>query len=167
MNELIHVMQNKLIHVMHEQMDACNAIMIFLVHGWSFKSFSLIKSWVQNWVPTHTPKPQIQSVKPRKGRLGTKAISCSLWCVYGVFVGVFFCLEERKKRVERLGRRQISGKKKCALPICGVLRAIYSLGRIFRGGGPQGPLASKGPKWMETNTHGKIMTSCFWKCMDF
>ena len=26
----------------------------------------------------HTPKPQIQSVEPRKGRLGTKAIPCVL-----------------------------------------------------------------------------------------
>ena len=42
--------------VMQRQNDACNArkidaydaIMIFGVHGWSFKSFSLIKSWVQN-----------------------------------------------------------------------------------------------------------------------
>ena len=33
---------------MQEQIDACDAIMIFGVHGWSFKSFSLIKLWVQN-----------------------------------------------------------------------------------------------------------------------
>ena len=26
----------------------------------------------------HTPKPQIRSVEPRKGRLGTKAIPCVL-----------------------------------------------------------------------------------------
>ena len=52
MNELIHVMQHKLMHVMQEQMDAYNAIMIFWIHGWSFKSFSLIKSRVQNWVST-------------------------------------------------------------------------------------------------------------------
>ena len=26
----------------------------------------------------HTPKPQIQSVKPRKGKLGAKAIPCVL-----------------------------------------------------------------------------------------
>ena len=40
MNELMHKMQNKLMHemqnklmlVMQEQMDACNAIMIFQVH---------------------------------------------------------------------------------------------------------------------------------------
>ena len=37
-------------YVMQEQIDACNAIMIFEIHEWSFKSFSLIKSWVQNWV---------------------------------------------------------------------------------------------------------------------
>ena len=37
---------------MQEPIDACYAIMIFEVHGWSFKSFSLIKSWVQNWVFT-------------------------------------------------------------------------------------------------------------------
>ena len=52
MNELMHVMQNKLIYVMQEQIDACNTIMIFGVHGWSLKSFSLIKSWVQNQVST-------------------------------------------------------------------------------------------------------------------
>ena len=40
----------KLMYVMQEQIDASNAIMIFEVHEWSFKSFSLIKSWVQNWV---------------------------------------------------------------------------------------------------------------------
>ena len=33
---------------MQEQLDAYDAIMIFGVHGWSFKSFSLIKSWVEN-----------------------------------------------------------------------------------------------------------------------
>ena len=33
---------------MQEQIDACDAIMIFGVHGWLFKSFSFIKSWVQN-----------------------------------------------------------------------------------------------------------------------
>ena len=27
-------------------------VMQFMVHGWSFKSFSLIKLWVQNWVFT-------------------------------------------------------------------------------------------------------------------
>ena len=39
-------------HVMQEQIDACNAIMIFGVHELSFKSFSLIKSRVQNYVST-------------------------------------------------------------------------------------------------------------------
>ena len=43
---------NELMHVMQKQIDACNAIMIFGVHEWSFKSFSLIKSWLQNWVFT-------------------------------------------------------------------------------------------------------------------
>ena len=38
--------------VMQEQIDACNAIMIFMVCWWLFKSFSLIKSWVQNWMST-------------------------------------------------------------------------------------------------------------------
>ena len=42
----------KLMYVMQEQIDASNAIMIFEVHEWSFKSFSLIKSLVQNWVST-------------------------------------------------------------------------------------------------------------------
>ena len=37
-------------HVMQEQTDACNAIMIFGVRGWLFKSFFLIKLWAQNWV---------------------------------------------------------------------------------------------------------------------
>ena len=37
---------------MPKQIDACNAIMIFGVHGWSFQSSSLIKSWVQNRVST-------------------------------------------------------------------------------------------------------------------
>jgi len=48
MNEVMHVMQRQLMHVMQEQIDAYNAIMIFRVHGWSFKSFSLIKSQVKN-----------------------------------------------------------------------------------------------------------------------
>ena len=48
MNELMHVMQRQVMHVMQEQIDTCIAIMIFKVHGWSFKSFSLNKSWVQN-----------------------------------------------------------------------------------------------------------------------
>jgi len=46
---------NELMHVMQRQIDACNAIMIFGVHGWSFKLFSLIKSWVQNWVSLECP----------------------------------------------------------------------------------------------------------------
>ena len=33
---------------MQKQIDACDEITIFGVHGWLFKSFSLIKSWVQN-----------------------------------------------------------------------------------------------------------------------
>ena len=37
---------------MQERIHACNAIMIFGVHEWSFKSFSLFKSWVQNRVST-------------------------------------------------------------------------------------------------------------------
>ena len=43
---------NELTHVMQEQIDACNAIMIFGVHDWSFQSSFLIKSWVQNRVST-------------------------------------------------------------------------------------------------------------------
>ena len=43
---------NELMHVMQIQNDARDEIMIFGVHGWSFKSFSLIKSWVQNRVST-------------------------------------------------------------------------------------------------------------------
>ena len=39
---------NELMHVVQEQIDACNAIMIFGVHGWSFQPSSLIKSWMQN-----------------------------------------------------------------------------------------------------------------------
>ena len=37
---------------MQEKIDTRNEIMILEVHGWSFKSFSLIKLWVQNWVST-------------------------------------------------------------------------------------------------------------------
>ena len=44
---------NELMHVMQEQIDACNAIMIFGVHGWSFQPSSLIKLLVQNRVSTH------------------------------------------------------------------------------------------------------------------
>ena len=42
-----------MMHVMQEQIDACDAIMILGVNEWSFKSFSLIKSWVRNWVSTY------------------------------------------------------------------------------------------------------------------
>ena len=52
----MHVMQEKndasheLMHIMQEQIDACDARMIFFffVHGWPLQSSSLIKSWVQN-----------------------------------------------------------------------------------------------------------------------
>ena len=44
--------KDKIMYVMQEQIDACDAIMIFGVHEWSFESFSLIKSWVQNRVST-------------------------------------------------------------------------------------------------------------------
>ena len=43
---------NELMHVMQRPNDAWDEIMIFGVHGWLFKSFSLIKSWVQNRVST-------------------------------------------------------------------------------------------------------------------
>ena len=33
MNDLMHVMQRKMMHVMQEQINARNAIMIFGVHG--------------------------------------------------------------------------------------------------------------------------------------
>ena len=36
MNELMHVMQEQIDACNAEQIDACNAIMIFGVHGWSF-----------------------------------------------------------------------------------------------------------------------------------
>ena len=43
----------KIIFMMcNEWINACNAIMIFKVHVWSFRSSSLIKSWVQNRVCT-------------------------------------------------------------------------------------------------------------------
>ena len=40
---------------MQEQIDACNAIMIFGYMNWSFKLFFLIKSWVRNWVSIECP----------------------------------------------------------------------------------------------------------------
>ena len=54
---------NELMHTMQEQIDACNArtkwcmwckndFFFFLVHGWSLQTYSLIKSWVQNWEST-------------------------------------------------------------------------------------------------------------------
>ena len=47
---------NELMQTMQEQIDACDARMIFFffffVHGWSLQSSSLIKSWVQNRVST-------------------------------------------------------------------------------------------------------------------
>ena len=45
--------RKKLMHLMREQNNACDARMIFFfffVHGWSLQSSSLIKSWVQNQV---------------------------------------------------------------------------------------------------------------------
>ena len=45
---------NELMHIMQEKIDVCNAIMIFGLHKLSFKSFSLIKSWMQNRVSTPT-----------------------------------------------------------------------------------------------------------------
>ena len=50
MNDMMHVIQRQNDACNEEQIDACDAIMIFLVHGWSSKSFFLIKSWVQNRV---------------------------------------------------------------------------------------------------------------------
>ena len=39
-----------MMHVMQEQIDACNAIMIFRVHELVIQVILLIKLWVQNWV---------------------------------------------------------------------------------------------------------------------
>ena len=52
MNEFMQVRQRQVDVCNARTIDASNAIMIFGVHGWSFKSFSLIKSWVQNRVST-------------------------------------------------------------------------------------------------------------------
>ena len=54
---------------------------------------------------------------------------------------VFLVFGREKKHVERLGKKaNFRGEKKKKeekiLPICGVPGAIYSLGRVFRGGGP-------------------------------
>ena len=43
---------NELMHTMQEQIDACDARMIFFVHGWSLQLSSLVKSWMQNRMST-------------------------------------------------------------------------------------------------------------------
>ena len=69
---------------------------------------------------------------------------------------VFLVFGREKKHVERLGKRRISeGKKKKeekVLPVCGVPGAIYSLGRVFRGGGPSRATGLKRPQneWIMT-----------------
>ena len=78
----------------------------------------------------HTPKPQIQSVELRKGRLGIRTIPCFLVKReesrnFDVCFGCFLVFgREKNKCVERLGKMRISRKKKCP-PRC-----------VFRGGGP-------------------------------
>ena len=85
----------------------------------------------------HTPKPQIQSVEPRKGRLGTKAIPVFLvkreksrdFDVF--FWSVFWCLEERKSVERCWAEGPIS--EKC---FSSWLGALYSPGREFQGESP-------------------------------
>ena len=43
MNEFLYAMQEQIDACDAKTNDACDAIMIFGVHGWSFESFSLIK----------------------------------------------------------------------------------------------------------------------------
>ena len=49
---LLWYAMKRIIHAMQKQNDACNAKIIFWVHGWSLQSSSMIKSWVQNRVST-------------------------------------------------------------------------------------------------------------------
>ena len=53
---------NELMHTMQEQIDACDARMIFFVHGWSLQLSSLVKSWMQNRMYTNMiPRPNLGS----------------------------------------------------------------------------------------------------------
>ena len=52
-------------------------------------------------------------------------------------------------------------KKKCVLSICGVPRAIYSLGRVFRGSDPSRAVVLKASKCVDLGTPGKILIFSF------
>ena len=73
-------------------------------------------------------------------------------CVLGVF-----SVWKRKKTCREAGEKGEfqRGKKKKeekVLPVCGVPGAIYSLGRVFRGGGPSRATGLKRPQneWIMT-----------------
>ena len=59
-------------------------------------------------------------------------------CVFGVLLGVFWCLEERKKRREKLGRREIS--EKYVLPRSRACLGLFiALGVLFEATAIVGP----------------------------
>ena len=80
----------------------------------------------------HTPKPQIQTVEPRKGRLGIRIIPCVLWW-RGKNQEAFMCFlvfGREKKCVEKLGKEQNSETKWA--PLVEVAALGISKGLDFR-----------------------------------
>ena len=117
----------------------------------------------------HTPKPQIQDVEPRKRSLGIRTIPCifgeeknqeALICFVSVFVykNVFGKEGKCVENVQAESRTQES-----------LLFVFFQSGgawgllqpqHILRGGG-QGHPFQMVLDWVDLDTPGKILTSCF------
>ena len=119
----------------------------------------------------HTLKPQIPSVEPRKRRLGIRTIPCvfreerrikKFWCVFWMFF-LCFLVFGREKNMEKNQAESKTQKKNVLPQVWGVPGAIYSPGMNFEVTALQPPKAFN---WVNLDTPGKLLTSCFWKGME-
>ena len=81
---------------------------------------------------------------------------------FGGVLCVFWCLEERKKRVEKLGSKQIS--EKCGLPLSkGCLGQFIALACFSRRQPLEGRQPQKYSNRVDLDTFGKILIFQFLK----
>ena len=121
----------------------------------------------------HTPKPQIQSVEPRKGRLGIGTIPCvfgeerrikNLWCVF--FSVVFFGVWKKEKTCREAGQKE-NFRKKCGLSdLGGCLGLFIAPTRTLRRQPFKGCQPQNSSNRVDLDTFGKVLTSYFWKGME-
>ena len=110
------------------------------------KIFRELGVWIVTKSYIHAPKPQIQSVEPRRRRLGIRIIPCifgeegrinRLGCVFCVFLCVKMCLGERKN-VQRMSKQRAKPRKVPSFLGLEVPGAFYSTGTLYEAVALQG-----------------------------